>query len=50
MELLNITSVDDEGDFVVDDKLVALLDGYDFKALALANELESVLNRAAQLQ
>ena len=49
MELLNITSVDDEGDFTVDDKLVALLDGYDFKVLALTNELESALNRAAQI-
>ena len=49
MELLNITSVNDEGDFVVDDTLVALLDGYDFKALTLANELESALNRAAQI-
>jgi hypothetical protein len=49
MERLNITYCDKEGSIQTSGDKIACLDYYDLLALQLAKELESVLNRAAEI-
>ncbi|MCP9828977.1 hypothetical protein KBZ19_10810 [Synechococcus sp. L2F] len=49
IELLNANSCDEEGNPQITNETTSQLDGNDLHAFALANEFESIMNRASEI-